>query len=654
MRPTQSATPCFLNGKTWSIVMSILSVGAGERFATISAAIAASHNGDTIQVQAGTYTNDTAKITTSITLQAVGGRVLMQETVPLANQKGILIIGTQTAAPTVSIDGFEFAGARTPYGNNGAGIRYQNGNLTLTNDYFHNNQDGVLATPWQPGTGTLLIDRSEFAYNGTGDGYTHNIYVGDIASFTLQNSYSHDTAEGHEVKSRAENTTIANNRIFDNGSTSSYSIDLPNGGNATITGNVIQQGANGHNPAIIAYGEEKGRHTGTDFTVSGNTFVHDLRSVTAVWNRGLGTANLVSNQFFGVPRGKVVSGANTETGDTFASTRPVLDTTTHPFSNRGTSSPPPAPVPNPTPTPVPTPTPSAQLNLAAIYDTAAHRVHITGDFANNSPVLLYAAANGKPVGYGTGTGFTTIQHASAPSFATNWGISVPGTYVVLAVENGVAERTTVTIGPAATPAVASAAASDPAPVKDTSLIHSPVVAPLLAATLNQDPSHLSSGVAGTADTLQLNAPDDQPINIGSGNNHLIGGSEFSLLFAGSGSDALSGSTNSDYLSASSGNDTLSGGAGTNFMQAGSGPGTTTFDLHMADAAKDIISGFRLGQDHLHVTDPTGAALAGSGIAALIGGATSDAGGSAVFHLSGQHDVTLSGIGVAKLGSGMFG
>jgi hypothetical protein len=120
-------------------------------FATISAAMAASHDGDTIQIQAGTYTNDTAKITTSITLQATGGRVLMRETVPLANQKGILIVGTQTAAATVRIDGFEFAGASTPYGNNGAGIRYQNGNLTLTNDYFHNNHDGILATPWQPG-----------------------------------------------------------------------------------------------------------------------------------------------------------------------------------------------------------------------------------------------------------------------------------------------------------------------------------------------------------------------------------------------------------------------------------------------------------------------------------------------------------------------
>ena len=49
---------------------------------------------------------------------------------------------------------------------------------------------------------------------------------------------------------------ITNNRVFDNDGIGVYSIDLPNGGTATITGNVIQQGPNSQNPAIIAYGEE--------------------------------------------------------------------------------------------------------------------------------------------------------------------------------------------------------------------------------------------------------------------------------------------------------------------------------------------------------------------------------------------------------------
>lgn len=296
------------------------------------------------------------------------------------------------------------------------------------------------------------------------------------------------------------------------------------------------------------------------------------------------------------------------------------------------------------------------MNLAATYDAAARKVHITGNFANNSPVLLYAAASGKPVGYGTGTGFTTVQHASAPSFVTSWAVATPGTYVVLAVENGVTERATVTIGPAAAPALALAVTPDlaPAPAKDASVIHPPVAgsAPVSTPGLDQSPS--SADAIGTTDSLQLSAPGDRPINPSGGSNHPIGGSGLNLLFASPGSDATSEGANGDYLYASPGNDTLSGGAGANFMQAGSDPGSTMFDLHMADAAKGIISGFRLGQDHLHVTEPTGAALAGSGVAALIGGATSDAGDKAVLHLSEHHDVTLSGIGIAKLGGGMFG
>ncbi len=133
--------------------MSILTVGTGQEFSTINAAVAASQDGDVIQVQAGTYTNDFATISTSITLEAVGGRVNMVATKPPPNDKGLLTIGTAGSAPDVTIDGFSFSGVHIPAkaGGNGAGIRYQSGNLTLNQDWFHNNQDGLLATPLATG-----------------------------------------------------------------------------------------------------------------------------------------------------------------------------------------------------------------------------------------------------------------------------------------------------------------------------------------------------------------------------------------------------------------------------------------------------------------------------------------------------------------------
>src|SRR5213075_1730797 len=116
-----------------------LTVGPGQQFSTIAAAINASQNGDSIQVQAGTYVNDYATINTDITLQVVGGMVNMVSTGLIPNGKAILITrGNDT------INHFSFSGAQVNDGN-GAGIRYEGGNLILNNDYFHDNQEGLLA-----------------------------------------------------------------------------------------------------------------------------------------------------------------------------------------------------------------------------------------------------------------------------------------------------------------------------------------------------------------------------------------------------------------------------------------------------------------------------------------------------------------------------
>lgn len=106
----------------------VLTVGVGKQFTTIAAAVAAATNGTTILVDAGTYTNDFAVITTSLTLEGVGGMVNMVATRPPPNLKGIITVDNN-----VSIANFTFSGSAIgdDSGGNGAGIRYEGGVMSL-------------------------------------------------------------------------------------------------------------------------------------------------------------------------------------------------------------------------------------------------------------------------------------------------------------------------------------------------------------------------------------------------------------------------------------------------------------------------------------------------------------------------------------------
>src|SRR4051812_44476657 len=106
--------------------MSTLTVGARQQYSTIAAAVNAAESNDTIDVQAGTYTNDFVSIYKNLTLNAIGGVVTMQATAQPPNGKAILTEGGPGL--TVNVNGFAFTGATVPDGN-GAGIRYEGGTL---------------------------------------------------------------------------------------------------------------------------------------------------------------------------------------------------------------------------------------------------------------------------------------------------------------------------------------------------------------------------------------------------------------------------------------------------------------------------------------------------------------------------------------------
>ena len=115
--------------------MAILTVGSNQQYATLNAAVASSHDGDTIYVQHGIYTNDFAYIPTDIRIIGVGGMAQLVATQSPPNGKAIL-----TTNGDIMLDHIEFTGAAVP-DDNGAGIRFEGGNLTITNSYFHDNQE---------------------------------------------------------------------------------------------------------------------------------------------------------------------------------------------------------------------------------------------------------------------------------------------------------------------------------------------------------------------------------------------------------------------------------------------------------------------------------------------------------------------------------
>jgi hypothetical protein len=311
--------------------MSILTVGLGEEYQTIAAAVTASQAGDTVEVAAGTYTNDFLDFSNSLTLEAVGGMVTIDATESPPDEKAIITEGATGA--DVTLCGFVLTGAAvsSDEGGNGAGIRYQGGNLTLTNDDIYDNQEGILGNPAVQGTGTVSIRDCEFAGNGTGAGKEHNIYINQVATLDVTDSLITAAVVGHEIKSRALDTIITNNVIYDgpNGS-ASYEIDVPQGGNATITGNVIEKGPTPQNNAFISYGEEEGyagvvTNPGTSVSIADNTILNDFNSTAVVLNNySTNDIAFTDNAVYGLTAGQLPANAS---GTAFLATEPTVDTT---------------------------------------------------------------------------------------------------------------------------------------------------------------------------------------------------------------------------------------------------------------------------------------------------------------------------------------
>ncbi len=273
-----------------SLPLGVVEVGPGRTYTTIQAGLDAAVDGDTIAIDAGNYPNTAVKITKSnLTLKGVGGRPHLSFTGNIPNDKGILVVELPTVHD-ITIENLEISGAQSASGN-AASIRFQGRNLTVRDAYLHHSQNGILEGHGEVTGSVVLIERTEFAFNGVADsGYEHNMYISaSVATFTLRYSYSHHSKEGHLVKSRALANYIIANRIMDevpvsDGGTmdqSSALIDLPQGGRAYIVGNLLHKGSNTQNRnAAIWYAGENGNNAPHSLYVVNNTYVSATGSAT--------------------------------------------------------------------------------------------------------------------------------------------------------------------------------------------------------------------------------------------------------------------------------------------------------------------------------------------------------------------------------------
>ncbi|MFK8057128.1 MAG: hypothetical protein AB8F78_13475 [Saprospiraceae bacterium] len=266
--------------------------------------------GDTVTFQSATYRAEDALAkweADDLVLQAEDASINLFADNTALEGKAIWVI----TGDNVSVDGIIFHDATVP-DQNGAGIRLEGNGLKVRNCGFYNNENGILTN--NTNAGHIDISSSIFGQNGEGDGQSHNLYIGYNDSLTFVGNYSFGANVGHQLKSRAQVNFIAANRFSDEQTgNASRLIDLPNGGQSTIIGNVFHQGPNAPNGNFVGYGLEGLSNDGPhEFVSIHNTMVNERSPGGTFYHLATGTTSAVAINNLLVGGSSLVNGSFTE------------------------------------------------------------------------------------------------------------------------------------------------------------------------------------------------------------------------------------------------------------------------------------------------------------------------------------------------------
>jgi hypothetical protein len=240
----------------------------GRGFATLQQAVAAIGGGQgTVSIAPGTYRECAVQEAGTVTyVAAQPGKTVFEKAT--CEGKAALVLRGRAAR----ISGIVFSGMAVP-DLNGAGIRLEQGDLTVAQSWFVDSQQGIL-TADDP-RGTIVIDKSTFSGLGNCEndaGCAHSVYVGDYGRVRVTRSRFERGTGGHYLKVRARMVEVAANSFDDSaGRATNYMIDLPEGATGQITNNWFVQGADKENhSAFIAVGAEDISHSSDGLQIAGN------------------------------------------------------------------------------------------------------------------------------------------------------------------------------------------------------------------------------------------------------------------------------------------------------------------------------------------------------------------------------------------------
>jgi hypothetical protein len=196
-----------------------LKVGPSQTYKAPSAAAAVAKNGDRIEIEPGQYFDCAVWNADNLVIEGTGPGVVITDKACMG--KGLFVLeGKNTTVRNLTL-----TRARVP-DMNGAGIRLDNGNLTVDKVKFIDNQNGIMGGV--PGT-TVTVRNSDFDKNGTCEAAcAHGIYVMNIDLLRVENSRFSNTRQAHSIKSRARRTEVIGCTITDGPEgTSSFLIEAP-------------------------------------------------------------------------------------------------------------------------------------------------------------------------------------------------------------------------------------------------------------------------------------------------------------------------------------------------------------------------------------------------------------------------------------------